>query len=217
MHNLCSVAPIVHILGCFSSPKIPGHFPQVALPYCLPIVILIAMKRISQRGFTLIELLVVIAIIGLLSSVVLASLNTARAKARDARRLSDMRQFSIALQLYFDDNLHYPGTAEGIPSTGAVLGDTTDASSLAFATALKPYMSSIPADPLYQQGLLTGQSYYYSYDFSHCMPNSAPLAAILAFHTREAAGPTIPKATDCGSDMGQNAAVYSVAFSPAGS
>lgn len=60
------------------------------------------------RGFTLIELLVVIAIIGLLSSVVLASLNTARMKARDARRLSDMHQMQIALDFYYDSFGRYP-------------------------------------------------------------------------------------------------------------
>ena len=48
----------------------------------------------SSRGFTLIELLVVIAIIGMLSSVILASLNTARSKSRDARRLEDLKQIA---------------------------------------------------------------------------------------------------------------------------
>ena len=62
-----------------------------------------------QKGFTLIELLVVVAIIGLLSSVVLASLNTARSKARDARRLSDIKQLQIAIEMYYDSNGFYPG------------------------------------------------------------------------------------------------------------
>jgi len=49
-----------------------------------------------QRGFTLIELLVVIAIIGILSSVILASLNSARLKGRDSRRLSELHQMATA-------------------------------------------------------------------------------------------------------------------------
>lgn len=55
-----------------------------------------------NSGFTLIELLVVISIIGLLSSIVLTSVNSARAKARDARRKSDMRAIQLALEFYYD-------------------------------------------------------------------------------------------------------------------
>lgn len=58
----------------------------------------------KNKAFTLIELLVVIAIIGILSSVVLGSLNTARAKARDAKRKQDMKMIANALQMYYDDN-----------------------------------------------------------------------------------------------------------------
>jgi type II secretion system protein G len=76
----------------------------------------------KKRGFTLIELLVVIAIIGILASVVLASLNTARRKARDAQRQSDIKQIKLALEFYFDDCSEYPttlalATANGCPGT----------------------------------------------------------------------------------------------------
>ena len=64
----------------------------------------------TKKGFTLIELLVVIAIIGILSSVVLASLSTARQKSRDAKRISDIGQIQLALELYFDANQSYPST-----------------------------------------------------------------------------------------------------------
>lgn len=62
----------------------------------------------KNKGFTLIELLVVIAIIGILSSVVLASLNSARKKARDARRVADLKQVQLALEMYFDTERKYP-------------------------------------------------------------------------------------------------------------
>src|SRR3990167_2418030 len=58
----------------------------------------------KNRGFTLVELLVVIAIIGILASVVLVSLNNARQKARDARRIADIRQVSLALENYYNYN-----------------------------------------------------------------------------------------------------------------
>ncbi len=59
-------------------------------------------KRSAISGFTLIELLVVIAIIGVLASIVLASLNSARQKSRDARRIADVKQLQLALELYYD-------------------------------------------------------------------------------------------------------------------
>jgi len=80
-----------------------------------------------QKGFTLIELLVVIAIIGLLATIVMVSLNTARQKARDARRISDIRQLQVALQLYYDSYGHYPSD---------------------FADLMSVYISAGPLDPV---------------------------------------------------------------------
>ncbi len=60
--------------------------------------------RTRQGGFTLIELLVVIAIIGILVALVLVSLSTARKKARDSQRKSDLRTVESALELYASDN-----------------------------------------------------------------------------------------------------------------
>jgi len=67
-----------------------------------------------KRGFTLIELLVVIAIIGLIASVILASLSSARRKARDSRRFADLKEIKLALSNFFDDNRRYPTNAEGL-------------------------------------------------------------------------------------------------------
>jgi prepilin-type N-terminal cleavage/methylation domain-containing protein len=74
-----------------------------------------------KKGFTLIELLVVIAIVGVMSSVVLSSLSTARMKARDAQRLSTLRSVRVALEMYYDQFSVYP-TGGG----GGVGGFDTD-------------------------------------------------------------------------------------------
>lgn len=66
------------------------------------------MNKKYTGGFTLIELLVVISIIGILSSVILASLNSAREKARDTAILSDVKQMQLALELYNDKYQEYP-------------------------------------------------------------------------------------------------------------
>lgn len=67
--------------------------------------------RRNKRGFTLIELLVVISIIGFLAAASVLAFNSARMKARDARRLADIRQLYTALEIYYDQNNRVPTTA----------------------------------------------------------------------------------------------------------
>jgi general secretion pathway protein G len=65
----------------------------------------------KSKGFTLIELLVVVAIIGVLATIVLSSLSEARARARDAKRLADIKTIQTALEVYNLDNGTYPTTS----------------------------------------------------------------------------------------------------------
>jgi len=109
-----------------------------------------------KQGFTLIELLVVIAVIGILAAVVLASLNTARGKARDAKRISDLKQIQTALELYHTDNGVYPSTGM---SLGATVGDNYQGTCsghgsyptsgpTGYVPSLAPtYMAQLPVDP----------------------------------------------------------------------
>jgi prepilin-type N-terminal cleavage/methylation domain-containing protein len=81
------------------------------------LILIINIMKNKKQGFTLIELLVVIAIIGILSSVVLASLNTARQKSRDAKRIADLKNLQIAFELYFDTNNNYPTSIAALAPT----------------------------------------------------------------------------------------------------
>lgn len=126
------------------------------------------MKVSSRKGFTLIELLVVIAIIALLSSVVLAALSSARAKARDARRISDIRQIQRAIELYPDDhNGAYPTSVNFLVLTGMTATTSFGTNRLTssvygtwdsdFQPLLAPYFSKMPKDPI--------NAVPYSYDY----------------------------------------------------
>jgi general secretion pathway protein G len=66
------------------------------------------MQPIRNRAFTLVELLVVIAIIGILSSIAVLAISNAREKARNVKRVADVRQVLMSLELYNNDFNGYP-------------------------------------------------------------------------------------------------------------
>ena len=121
----------------------------------------------TRKGFTLIELLVVIAIIGILSSVVLASLSTARQKSRDAKRISDVGQVQLALELFFDAKQSYPSTTAAIcgaagnaactPTTGTA-ANGIDNAIVGLADVGQKFL---PKTPLPAGGANNAVSYYY--------------------------------------------------------
>ena len=87
------------------------------------------MNTSRSRGFTLIELLVVIAIIGVLSSVVLASLSTARSKGSDAAIQTDLHGIQVQAELYNIANNGYGSAAYATTCAAGMFGDATIARS----------------------------------------------------------------------------------------
>ena len=130
----------------------------------------------KKKGFTLIELLVVIAIIGILSSVVLTSLNTARDRARTARAQADLKQLQLAIELLRDDTGLHPAKLSLAPcsqdpevylSSPAAGIQATDGG---FPGWKGPYMSAVPLDPW-------GTNYYFDADYI-CGPNTLGCSGI---------------------------------------
>jgi type II secretion system protein G len=129
----------------------------------------------EKKGFTLIELLVVIAIIGLLATLSVVSLNNARERARDARRVSDIRQIQTALELYFNAEDEYPTTVSitdsEVETTKGVLGGTITSGTTTF-------MDPIPTAPT-PADCTSGNSYTYlrtagdtgDYTIEYCLGN----------------------------------------------
>ncbi|OGI91476.1 hypothetical protein A2933_01915 [Candidatus Nomurabacteria bacterium RIFCSPLOWO2_01_FULL_46_18] len=128
-----------------------------------------------KRGFTLIELLVVVAIIGMLSSIVLASLNGARAKARDAKKISEFRQLTISLALYFDKYGKYP-------NDGANVGTnpwTDNFDSMASQLKAEGFLSSIPISPIAPGSSGGASGSYLGYNYYNYGPTIPDIGGLL--------------------------------------
>jgi len=106
-------------------------------------------RNVKRNGFTLVELLVVIAIIGLLSTVAVVSMSTARVKARDIKRATTLKQIMTALELYNDNVGHYPITTTYacFDCTSYVNSAVITPASTNLTTALAPYLPNAPIDP----------------------------------------------------------------------
>lgn len=114
----------------------------------------------QSEAFTLVELLVVISIIGLMSSITVVSLNSARAQSRDAKRITEINRLQTALELYFDKNGTYPQINNASTSKKAD-GCGQGGSWCDLETELASFMNPIPRDPL---GLQDDYRLYYDSD-----------------------------------------------------
>ena len=103
----------------------------------------------NKKGFTLIELLVVLLIIGLLATISVVALGTARAKGRDTRRLTDVKGIQNALELYFLDVNGYPavGSATVLGTAASTGRFDTAGFGVSTGTGTPVYMVKVPANP----------------------------------------------------------------------
>lgn len=106
----------------------------------------------EPKGFSIIELLVVIAVITLLAIIGIVALNSSREKARDAKRIADIRQIQTALELYYSDEDEYPIVEQAITlgvNDGAKLCDKASGGFVTTDTQCQiEYMREVPNDPL---------------------------------------------------------------------
>jgi len=94
-----------------------------------------------KKSFTLIELLVVIAIIGILAAIIIVNVSSARVKARDARRKSDLDSIRTAIEMYIEQNGQPPGASL------KVYNSTNSDDWAELQTYLSPYLTTLPKDP----------------------------------------------------------------------
>jgi prepilin-type N-terminal cleavage/methylation domain-containing protein len=132
-----------------------------------------SVKHQFEQGFTLIELMVVISIIGFTSTLIMTSVVNARMKARDARRIADMKTLVTGVELYLSKYGMYPcgSVASGSHQTdgdwlhaGTVSDSFMDAVELGLFTCTGGPTFGLVTDGLVKNGIKDPGGDYYIYD-----------------------------------------------------
>lgn len=117
----------------------------------------------NTRGFTLVEVLLVVGVIAVLAVITVISYNGTQARARDAKRKTDITAIAKALELYYDDNGQYPPSANGSTMISSSWSLSADASWTPFGNIMNGAIDSLPVDPRNNGGPLWAGNYGYAY------------------------------------------------------
>ncbi len=110
-------------------------------------------KQTKKKSFTLIELLIVVAMVALISILAISSFGGTRTKARDTKRLADIKQIQTALEMYYSDQSDYPSGTDlklGADGVSRCLYHNTFADTgfqASCASGAITYMGKVPTDP----------------------------------------------------------------------
>ncbi|MBI4540518.1 MAG: prepilin-type N-terminal cleavage/methylation domain-containing protein [Gemmatimonadetes bacterium] len=114
----------------------------------------------AQAGFTLVELLVVTLIVGLLAGIAAPRLDEARQKAYDAAALQDGRSVIYYIELYYNQNLAYPGSIGAIEALGFTASDEITVNRFRLRGARNPAQTRVSFDVYHE-----GSDYLYRYQY----------------------------------------------------
>lgn len=157
-------------------------------------------KEKINSGFTVLELLVVIAIIAVIASIALVSLNGARRKGRDARRVGDLNTLRKAIEIYVNTNGQLPGSSGPGNCNGAGGCNSTEVPPW-IPGLTDEYIAEAPVDPL------NGATYRYRYRSSGSddYELDAPLEQDYHFGENDGGNRnTCPSSTNCRYEIGTN-------------
>lgn len=157
-----------------------------------------------RSAFTLIELLVVVAIIGILATVVVISMSTAQAKARDSKRFAEMNSIKTALEIYREEQGDLPKATFSIDQ-GRAGWEVSYKEPELFMEYLKPQLASTPLDPINRavsnSMFIHAGDYFYAYHYYYNGIIQCPSEksyAVLAFKEAETETNRFKSRVTCG-------------------